>query len=61
MRRLSACGSDHFPVVFDLVLTGTPKAESEPEQTNGADIHRARDLVDQARKRDEKPIGTDWE
>ena len=61
MRRLSACGSDHFPVLFDLVLTGTPKAESEPEQTNGADIHRARDLVDQARKRDEKPIGTDWE
>ena len=61
MSRLPASGSDHFPVLFDLVLCRTEEAESTPEQANGRDMERARDLVDQARKRDEKPIGSDWE
>jgi endonuclease/exonuclease/phosphatase (EEP) superfamily protein YafD len=61
MRRLPACGSDHFPVMFDLVLCRTEDAESTPEDANGDDMARARELVGEARKRDEKPIGTDWE
>ncbi|MDU0220303.1 endonuclease, partial [Escherichia coli] len=61
MHRLPACGSDHFPVLFELVLCPDEDAESEPEQANGDDLSRARELVDDARKRDEDAIGTDWE
>jgi endonuclease/exonuclease/phosphatase (EEP) superfamily protein YafD len=61
MRRLPPCGSDHFPVLFDMVLTPVEMAHSEPEEADGADIDRAKELVDEADKRDEDPIGTDWE
>lgn len=61
MHRLDACGSDHFPVFFELVLCPTEHAESEPEQADGEDLERAGELVRDASRRDEKPIGTDWE
>lgn len=61
MHRLPACGSDHFPVMFDLVLCRSEKAKSRPAEANGQELDRARELVDDARKRDEKPIGSDWE
>lgn len=61
MHRLPACGSDHFPVLFELVLCPDEDAESEPEQANGDDLSRARELVGEAKKRDEDAIGTDWE
>jgi endonuclease/exonuclease/phosphatase (EEP) superfamily protein YafD len=61
LTRLPACGSDHFPVMFDLVLCRDEEAESRPEPANGEDLERARDLVSQAKERKEKPIGTDWE
>jgi endonuclease/exonuclease/phosphatase (EEP) superfamily protein YafD len=61
MRRLPPCGSDHFPVLFDLVLCPDENAESEPKAANGADIERSEELVDAARERGEKPIGSDWE
>ncbi|MBO6718070.1 MAG: endonuclease/exonuclease/phosphatase family protein [Rhizobiaceae bacterium] len=61
MERLPACGSDHFPVMFDMVLCPSEKAESKPQKANGADIARARNLAGQAQERQEKPIGSDWE
>ncbi|MEX0957266.1 MAG: endonuclease/exonuclease/phosphatase family protein [Rhizobiaceae bacterium] len=61
MERLPACGSDHFPVMFDMVLCPDGKAETKPEEADEADMSRARDLADQARERKEKPIGTNWE
>lgn len=61
MRRLPACGSDHFPVLFDLVLCPKEEAESRPAQADGHDIARAENLVDRARKRDDPPVGEDWE
>lgn len=61
MRRLDSCGSDHFPVLFDMVLCETERAESRPEHADGDDIERAEDLVEQAAKRNEPPIGKDWE
>ncbi len=61
MRRLDPCGSDHFPVLFDMLLTPREKAHSEPEQADREDIERAEELVDEADKRDDEPIGTDWE
>lgn len=61
MQRLPPCGSDHFPVLFDLVLCSDEDAESEPEEADSDDIATARELVREARDRDEKPIGSDWE
>lgn len=61
MHRLPACGSDHFPVMFDLVLCAAEEAESMPEAADKADIERAEELVEEAAKRDQKAIGTDWE
>jgi endonuclease/exonuclease/phosphatase (EEP) superfamily protein YafD len=61
MHRLAPCGSDHFPVMFDLALAAREEAESRPDHANGDDIARAHDLVEQAAERDEEPIGTDWE
>jgi endonuclease/exonuclease/phosphatase (EEP) superfamily protein YafD len=61
MHRLPACGSDHFPVLFDLVLCSEEKAESKPAHATNGDLERAKDLVGQARRRDDEPIGTDWE
>lgn len=61
MRRLPPCGSDHFPVLFDLVLCGDEHAESRPASADAGEAARAEELIDAARKRSEKPIGTDWE
>jgi endonuclease/exonuclease/phosphatase (EEP) superfamily protein YafD len=61
MKRLKPCGSDHFPVCFELLFCRSEKAESEPEAANGDDIAEARDVVKEARERDEEAIGTDWE
>lgn len=61
MKRLPPCGSDHFPVVFDLVLCPDGEAESHPEQADEDDVDRAKELASEAKARDESPIGTDWE
>ncbi|MCV0394967.1 MAG: endonuclease/exonuclease/phosphatase family protein [Rhizobiaceae bacterium] len=61
MERLDPCGSDHFPVMFELVLCSTEKAHDEPEEADGEEIGRAGDLVDDAARRDDEPIGSDWE
>ncbi len=61
MKRLKPCGSDHFPVCFDLLLRHSKKAGSEPDPADGDDLEEARDVVAQARARDEEPIGADWE
>lgn len=61
MQRLKPCGSDHFPVMFDLVLCSTAEAESRPEAASEDDIERAGELVQAAARRDDEPIGTDWE
>ena len=61
MQRLPACGSDHFPVMFDMVLCPRGIAESRPDKADGDDLDRARELVDEAKKRHDKPIGADWE
>ncbi len=50
-----------FPVMFDLVLCSTAEAESLPDEASEDDIERAGELVDAAARRDDDPIGTDWE
>lgn len=61
MDRLAPCGSDHFPVLFDLVLCEEPAAETLPDPANGEDMRRARKHVGRARERGDGPIGGDWE
>ena len=61
MHRLTPCGSDHFPVMFDLVLCSTAEAENRPDHADAEDIERAEELVEAAAKRDDEPIGIDWE
>lgn len=61
MKRLKPCGSDHFPVFFELLFCRSEKAESEPDEANGEEIQEAREVVEEARERDEEAIGTDWE
>lgn len=61
MHRLPACGSDHFPVLFELALCEDGRALSRPEAADRSDIAEARDRIARARARDEEPIGTDWE
>jgi endonuclease/exonuclease/phosphatase (EEP) superfamily protein YafD len=61
MKRLAPGGSDHFPVMFDLVLCPSPEAEAIPDEAEAEDFARAKDLVAQAARRQEKPIGSDWE
>ncbi len=61
MERLRSCGSDHFPVMFDVVLCPNGRADAIPKEADTDDMARARDLADQARRRQEKPIGSDWE
>lgn len=61
MQRLKPCGSDHFPVLFDLVLCPTEEAESRPDDADAEDVERAEELVEEAEERDDQPIGVDWE
>ena len=61
MERLKPCGSDHFPVLFELMFCDDEKAHSEPDEPNGDDIRQAREVVSDARARTEDAIGTDWE
>lgn len=61
MKRLKPCGSDHFPVRFDLVLCSEPEAESHPDAADGYDVERAEELVEGAERRDGPAIGSDWE
>lgn len=61
MKRLKPSGSDHFPVLFELLFCQSEKAHSEPDAADGDDIAEAREVVKEARERDEEAIGTDWE
>jgi endonuclease/exonuclease/phosphatase (EEP) superfamily protein YafD len=61
MERLKPCGSDHFPVLFELLFCDDGKAHSRPDDPDSDDIEDARDVVKDAHRRDEQAIGSDWE
>lgn len=61
MTRLPPCGSDHFPVMFDLVLCRDSLALNMPEREDEEDIARARELAGKARENEDSPVGADWE
>jgi endonuclease/exonuclease/phosphatase (EEP) superfamily protein YafD len=61
MDRLDPGGSDHFPVMFELVLCPDKDAESMPDGAGAGEEVRAKELIGQAARRQEPPIGADWE
>jgi hypothetical protein len=62
MERLPFMGSDHFPMLYELVLIEEADSRNgDPETPDRQDMEEADELVSTERKRDRKPIGEDWE
>jgi len=61
IERLRHIGSDHFPLIFELALHETKRAESAPGQAEAQDRHEAHDVVVQSKDLDRQPVGSDWE
>ena len=61
MQRLPFTGSDHFPMLFDFVLT---QATDDPVQLEAASRFEeviADQVVEEASELDEPPVGEEWE
>lgn len=61
MRRLPDFGSDHFPMLFGLSLSPVESANLVPATPDADDYADIRDMAEDERARDRKPIGEDWE
>jgi endonuclease/exonuclease/phosphatase (EEP) superfamily protein YafD len=45
IRRLPACGSDHFPMLVGLTYHPDPKRAADTPRPEGDDLHEAQDIV----------------
>jgi len=61
MRRGAHVGSDHFPMFFRLALTKDTAVENAPELPTRQDEREEDEVIAEAKSRDRKPIGEDWE
>lgn len=61
MKRLPFIGSDHFPMLYDLVLLADGNPHRDPDEADRADVEQADDLVETEEGRDRRPVGHDWE
>lgn len=61
MSRMPNIGSDHFPILFSLALTGEPQSNSTPEQSDAEERAEVREMAAEEREKDREAIGTDWE
>jgi endonuclease/exonuclease/phosphatase (EEP) superfamily protein YafD len=61
MQRLPDIGSDHFPMLFEIVLTPSPAADEAPGTPTADDRSEAREVTQEAAALDRKAIGSDWE
>ncbi|MEQ6249159.1 endonuclease/exonuclease/phosphatase family protein [Sulfitobacter sp. HNIBRBA3233] len=61
MKRLPKIGSDHFPVTFALALGQSKARTEETGEADEEETEEVREMIDEERKRDRKPIGDDWE
>ena len=61
MRRLPHIGSDHFPILFSLLLANGQAGHEEIDDAPQEERAEVREMIraEQARARD--PIGADWE
>lgn len=61
VERLPQIGSDHFPMLFELALHESARSGDEPSNADAEDREEADELVQEARKIDRDPVGSDWE
>jgi endonuclease/exonuclease/phosphatase (EEP) superfamily protein YafD len=61
MKRLPFIGSDHFPMLYDLVLLSDGNPHRDPDEADRTDIDEADELVKTEEERDRRPVGHDWE
>ncbi|MBC8130873.1 MAG: endonuclease/exonuclease/phosphatase family protein [Rhizobiaceae bacterium] len=61
MERLPAGGSDHFPMVFRLALTGTANGSDLPEEEDAADEAEKKEIIAEGEALERDAIGVDWE
>lgn len=61
MKRLPFIGSDHFPMLYDLVLLSDGNPHRDPDEADRTDIDEADELVKTEAERDRRPVGHDWE
>jgi endonuclease/exonuclease/phosphatase (EEP) superfamily protein YafD len=61
MRRGAHVGSDHFPMFFRLALTSDTAVEDAPDPPTRQDKREKDEIIAEAKARDSKPIGEDWE
>lgn len=50
LRRLPACGSDHFPILVGLTYNPDPKRVRDTPQPEGDDLKEAREIVEKSRE-----------
>lgn len=61
IQRLPAGGSDHFPMLFRLALTGSAEGAATPTPEDTGDRQERREIVREGKDLDREAIGTDWE
>lgn len=61
MRRLPSINSDHFPMLFSLMLTGCEGDAVLPDDPRKDEVEEVEELISEAQEEDREPVGTDWE
>lgn len=62
MKRLPFVGSDHFPIMYDVVLDHDAASQQRDRvPAERSDFREAETLIEEARDRNRPPVGTDWE
>jgi endonuclease/exonuclease/phosphatase (EEP) superfamily protein YafD len=61
IERLAHVGSDHFPILFELVLHERPPDDRGVEAADQQDFREAREIAAEASRVERSPVGTDWE
>ncbi|NNJ74676.1 MAG: hypothetical protein HKP56_05905 [Anderseniella sp.] len=61
MERMPFVGSDHFPMFYGLALTEQQTGYRQTGQASKEDLNEADDVIKKEKRRDDDPVGTDWE
>jgi len=61
IKRMPFVGSDHFPMFYNLALTGQQSINDPVESASKQDFKEVDDVIKQEKNRDKAPVGTNWE
>lgn len=61
MRRLSAIGSDHFPMLYSVALSASEGGSLLPDAPKSDEVEEVVEMIEETKAEDRAPIGTDWE